>query len=75
MFTTYPGTPVYNDYKDLITEKKLENFNQYNLTFKHNNLTEKRISELKSKAYFKFYFNFKKVFQILNYFFQSKYGF
>ena len=75
VFTPYPGTPVYNDYKDLITEKKLENFNQYNLTFKHNNLTEKRISELKSKAYFKFYFNFKKVFQILNYFFQSKYGF
>ena len=75
VFTPYPGTPVYNDYKDLITEKKLENFNQYNLTFKHNNLTRKRISELKSKAYFKFYFNFKKVFQILNYFFQSKYGF
>ena len=73
VFTPYPGTPVYNDYKDLITEKKLENFNQYNLTFKHNNLTEKKIGELKSLAYFKFYLNLKKIIQIFKYFVKSKY--
>ena len=73
VFTPYPGTPAYNDYKDLITEKKLENFNQYNLTFKHNNLTEKKIGELKSLAYFKFYFNLKKIIQIFKYFVKSKY--
>ena len=43
VFTPYPGTPVYNDYKDLLTEQKLENSNQYNLVFKHNNLTKKRL--------------------------------
>ena len=73
VFTPYPGTPVYNDYKDLITEKKLENFNQYNLTFKQNNLTEKKIGELKSLAYFKFYLNLKKIIQIFKYFVKSKY--
>ena len=31
----------YNEYKDLITETKLENFNQYNLIFKHKNLSRK----------------------------------
>ena len=33
----------------------------------------KEISELKSLAYFKFYFNLKKIVQILKYFFKSKY--
>ena len=73
VFTPYPGTPAYNDFKDIIVENKLENFNQYNLTFKHKNLTKKNISDLKSLAYFKFYFNLKKMFQILKYFLKSKY--
>tara|TARA_X000000368_G_scaffold413894_1_gene402750 strand:+ start:3446 stop:4822 length:1377 start_codon:yes stop_codon:yes gene_type:complete len=73
VFTPYPGTPAYNEYKDLITETKLENFNQYNLIFKHKNLSRKEITNLKSLAYFKFYFNFKKIIQILKYFIKSKY--
>ena len=73
VFTPYPGTPIYNEFKEIITETKLENFNQYNLTFKHKNLSKKEISELKSLAYFRFYFNFKKIIQILKYFIKSKY--
>ena len=73
VFTPYPGTPVYNEFKDIITESKLENFNQYNLIFKHKNLSRKEITNLKSLAYFRFYFNFKKVLQILKYFIQSKF--
>ena len=73
VFTPYPGTPAYNEFSSIITENKLENFNQYNLTFKHKNLTKKDISDLKSLAYFKFYLNFKKIFQILKYFIRSKY--
>ena len=73
VFTPYPGTPVYSEFKDIITETKLENFNQYNLTFEHKNLTIKDISNLKSLAYFRFYFNFKKIIQVLKYFIQSKY--
>ena len=73
VFTPYPGTPAFDEFKDIITESKLENFNQYNLTFKHKNLSKKNISDLKSLAYFKFYFNFKKMFQIFKYFLRSKY--
>jgi len=73
VFTPYPGTPAYDEFKDIITEKKLENFNQYNLTFEHKNLSKKDISELKSLAYFKFYLNLKKIIQVLKYFIQSKY--
>ena len=63
VFTPYPGTPVYNEFKDIITESKLENFNQYNLIFKHKNLSRKEITNLKSLAYFRFYFNLKKFFK------------
>ena len=73
VFTPYPGTPIYNDFKDLITEKKLENFDQYRLTFKHNNLTSKQIDELKSLAYFKFYFTLNKILETINYFIKSKF--
>ena len=31
-----------NEFKDIITETKLENFNQYNLIFKHKNLSKKK---------------------------------
>ena len=34
VFTPYPGTPVFNEFRDIIDEKKYENFNQYNLTFR-----------------------------------------
>ena len=74
VFTPYPGTPIYNDYKDLIYEKKLENFDQYRLTFKHNHLSENQIEELKGLAYFKFYFDFGKILETLKYFILSKYG-
>ena len=74
VFTPYPGTPVYGDFKNLINEDKLENFNQYNLVFKHKHLTIEKIEKLKSLAYFKFYFNINKIIQVLKYFFKSKYG-
>ncbi len=72
VFTPYPGTPAYNEFKDIIIEKKLENFNQYNLTFIHKNLSKKDVDDLKSLAYFRYYFNFKKIFQILKYSLKSK---
>ena len=72
VFTPYPGTPAYNEFKDIITETKLENFNQYNLTFNHKNLGKEDVNYLKSLAYFKYYFNIKKIFQILKYSLKSK---
>ena len=73
VFTPYPGTPAFNEFKDIITETKLENFNQYNLTFRHKNLSKDDINDLKSLAYIKYYLNLKKIFQIMKYFIKSKY--
>ena len=43
VFSISVFTPIqeqYNEFKDIITETKLENFNQYNLTFNHKNLSK-----------------------------------
>ena len=74
VFTPYPGTPVYGDFKNLINVDELEKFNQYHLVFKHKNLSAEKIDKLKSIAYLKFYFNFKKIIEIVKYFFKSKYA-
>ncbi len=73
VFTPYPGTPIFNEFKSIIKEKKYENFNQYTLTFNHKYLDDKKIENLKSMAYFKFYFNIKRILRILSYFLKSKY--
>lgn len=71
IFTPYPGTPIYNEYKNKIYEKKFENFNQYKLVFNHKNLSEKKLEKLKSLAYYNYYFNLPKIFQIFKYFISS----
>ncbi len=73
IFTPYPGTPIYEKYKNIITENKLENFNQYKLTYSHKNFTVKKIEKLKNFAYLRFYLDLKKIFKILKFFVISKY--
>ena len=73
IFTPYPGTPVFKKFEEKIITKKLEDFNQYNLTFDHKNLTIEGINKLKSAAYFKYYFNINKIFKIFKYFIKSLY--
>ena len=51
IFTPYPGTPLFRDYKNIINTKKLENFNQYNLVFDHPNLDNHLARKLMDKAY------------------------
>ena len=55
IWTPYPGTPVFKDFKDSITVKNYESFDQYRLTFKHKNLTYDQLRKLLSKAYKKYY--------------------
>ena len=42
IFTPYPGTPVYNNFKDKIQTKNYEDFDMNTLVFKHENLTQKQ---------------------------------
>lgn len=57
IFTPYPGTPVYEEYKNKIIAKKLEDFNQWQLIFDHKNLNNNKIRELLNKAYLSYYLN------------------
>ena len=56
VWTPYPGTPVFKEYEDQITANKFEEFDQYNLVFKHKNLNKEIIRKYLSKAYSSYYF-------------------
>jgi anaerobic magnesium-protoporphyrin IX monomethyl ester cyclase len=55
VWTPYPGTPVFKEYEDKITVNRFEEFDQYNLVFKHKNLNKEIIRKYLSKAYSSYY--------------------
>jgi anaerobic magnesium-protoporphyrin IX monomethyl ester cyclase len=55
VFTPYPGTPVFEEYKDKIIAKKYENFTQWRLVFSHDYLTAQDVRDHLSRAYTKYY--------------------
>ena len=58
VWTPYPGTPVFKEYEDKITAINYEEFDQYNLVFKPDIFTKKKIRELLSKSYTMYYGRF-----------------
>jgi radical SAM superfamily enzyme YgiQ (UPF0313 family) len=58
IWTPYPGTPVFNEFKNNITVKNYESFDQYRLTFNHKNLTYDQIRDFLSLAYKNYYTRF-----------------
>ena len=63
VFTPYPGTPAFKEYEGLITKTKFENFNQWQLVFKHPNFTENDIRNLLTSSYRTYYLNFRWIFR------------
>ena len=59
VFTPYPGTPAYYDYKEKINKNNFEQFNQWNLVFRHKNFTPVEIRQFLGFAYSKYYTNIK----------------
>jgi anaerobic magnesium-protoporphyrin IX monomethyl ester cyclase len=55
VWTPYPGTPVFKEYEDRITAQNYEEFDQYNLVFKHNVLSAEKIRFLLGKTYTMYY--------------------
>ncbi len=55
VWTPYPGTPVFKEFEDKITANTYEEFDQYNLVFKHKIFTPKEIRKLLSKSYTVYY--------------------
>ena len=65
VFTPYPGTPVFEEYKDKILTDKYEDFNQWKLIFNHKNLSSREVRSLLNKAYLSYYLNPKWIFYYL----------
>ena len=64
VFTPYPGTPAYNEFKNKIMVREFEKFNQYNLVYKHKSLNNDMITKLKNLGYKKFYSDIRNLFAV-----------
>ena len=51
VFTPYPGTNFYNFIRDQVTAKSYEDFNQFNLIYRHNSLGPMQVRTLLEGAY------------------------
>jgi radical SAM superfamily enzyme YgiQ (UPF0313 family) len=67
VFTPYPGTPMYSTYENNITANKFEDFTQYQLVFKHDNLTNIDIDNMLSKAYRSYYVRVSSLIKYVKY--------
>lgn len=57
VFTPYPGTPVFEEYRDRITAPRYEDFTQWRLVFRHGNLTPAAVRRILDRAYARYYTN------------------
>ena len=70
VFTPYPGTPAFENYKDKIITSKFEDFNQWKLVFKHENFDQVKIRKLLDLSYRKYYLRFSWIYKNLIKFFK-----
>ena len=64
VFTPYPGTPIFSEYKNKITAQNFEQYTQWDLVFNHENLTKFDIKYLLDKSYKSFYSSFLRLLKI-----------
>ena len=64
VFTPYPGTPIFSEYENKITAKKYEDYTQWDLVFKHENLNNEIVKYLLNKAYADYYFSLIRICKI-----------
>ena len=65
VWTPYPGTPIYNEYKDKIITNTYEECDQYNLIYKHNCLNKNIVRKYLDKAYRTYYFRIRWVLKFI----------
>ena len=58
VWTPYPGTPIFEKFKDKIFAKSYEQYDQYNLVYDHENLNKYQVRQWLEKAYENFYIRF-----------------
>lgn len=57
IFTPYPGTPIFQTYRERIVSRHYEDFGQSMLVFRHDNLSPADARDLLSRAYSRYYGN------------------
>ena len=55
VFTPYPGTPIYQELESQLTANRMEDFNQWQLVYKNNQISAADIRFLLTRAYTEFY--------------------
>ncbi len=65
VFTPYPGTPAYAEFEDRILVDHFETFTQYDLVFRHENLTPGDVRNMLSDSYRDYYLRPSWVFKYL----------
>ena len=69
IFTPYPGTSSYKEFDNKIDVERFESFDQYQLVYKHKNLSKKNVREYLNNAYKSYYSRPSWLFKYLyNYF-------
>ena len=65
VWTPYPGTPVFDEYKNSIIVKNFESYDQYSLVYKHKLFEPNHIKYFLSKAYTRYYLRISWVLKYL----------
>jgi len=65
VWTPYPGTPVFDEFKEKIIAKRYDEFDQYHLVFNHKIFSQQNIRNYLSKAYSLYYFRFSWLFKYI----------
>ena len=67
--TPYPGTGYYEQLEkdEKIISNDFEEYNQFNLVFKHENFSKEELQKLLEKAYKKYYFRISYIKNLINY--------
>ena len=71
VWTPYPGTPVFEEFKNKITAKKFENFDQYQLVYEHDIFKKNEIRKLLNKSYNSYYLRFNWILKYIKSFFYA----
>ena len=71
VWTPYPGTPVFNEYKDEIIAEKYDEFDQYHLVYNHKLFNKEKIRSYLSKAYSSYYLRVNWLFKYFKSFITS----
>ena len=71
IWTPYPGTPIFKEFKDKIQSENYENFDQYKVVYKHDKLTSQEIEKYLDYSYASYYARPKWFLKYVNGYFRT----